>query len=310
MKLSRAAAAQAAMLLASFAAAEDYRIQAGASRFTYRDGDSRTRVWVYRPAEHGRDDPVLFVMHGTKRNADSYRDAWIDEADRLGILLLTPEFTKEAFPTGWGYQQLGVLDGSGARRPIKSWACENVEAIFDAVVRDNRLSATSYYLYGHSAGGQFVHRMMLLKPNARVALALPANPGWYTLAALDKDYPEGLRRTPVRKPGLRQSLANNVVLLLGDADTDTNGKNLPRGDAAKRQGPHRFARGKHFYAGLQALAEQENWPMRWKIEVVPGVGHSNRAMAPAAAKVIERHIEATRQAKAPTGRRRVQEASR
>lgn len=267
-------------------------IAAGTSSFAFEspNGDKMT-VWAYCPERHNQDTPVLFVLHGTKRNADQYRDAWIEHAKRIGALLLVPEFTKADFPAGEGYQQLNVVTAEGKPLPREKWACQRIEQLFDFVIQENHLSAKDYYLYGHSAGGQFVHRMMLLMPEARVALAIPANSGWYTLPKLDLAYPEGLDATPADEESLKQVLSKNVVVLLGDADNDPNHKYLPRGRAAMKQGPHRFARGQHFVDTLQKEAARLGIKPQWKVEVVPGVGHSDPKMSPVAAKLIAEHVE-------------------
>jgi len=294
-----AVASMALALLLPSAAVRGEPIPPGAGRFAFQPADgSPMDVWTYRPDGGGTDLPVLFVMHGTRRNADDYRDQWIEHAQRLGMLLVVPEFTKKAYPSGEGYQQLSVTDKSGELRPAEEWAPRRIEEVFDYVVRENRLETPSYYLYGHSAGGQFVHRMMLLVPDARVALALPANPGWYTLPRLETSYPEGLGGTPVTEGSLRHSLAGDVVLMLGDQDTDPMHKSLPDGPAAERQGPHRFARGQHFFAALQEQADRLGGEFNWRVHVVPGVGHSNSGMAPFAADLIEQHLRTTHAAMA------------
>ena len=55
-----------------------------------------------------------------------------------------------------------------------------------------------------------------------------------------------------------------------------------------QQGRHRLARGRTFFdAGLR-LAAILQLPFGWQFETVPGVGHSNRLIAPAAATILFR----------------------
>jgi hypothetical protein len=45
--------------------------------------------------------------------------------------------------------------------------------------------------------------------------------------------------------------------------------------------PHRLARGRHFFEAARGLGV----PFAWRLVLVPGVGHSNRDMAAAAAAI-------------------------
>jgi hypothetical protein len=51
-------------------------------------------------------------------------------------------------------------------------------------------------------------------------------------------------------------------------------------------GPHCFERGQTFFATARKYAEGIGARFAWELETVPGVGHSNRKMAPAAAKLL------------------------
>src|SRR5260370_3493388 len=48
------------------------------------------------------------------------------------------------------------------------------------------------FLWRHSAGGQFVHRLLATQPHDIFEAVGAANSGWYTLPTLDREYPEGL----------------------------------------------------------------------------------------------------------------------
>ena len=42
-------------------------------------------------------------MHGRKRNAEEYRDQWIEAAKDLNLLVIVPEFSEQNFPEVWGF---------------------------------------------------------------------------------------------------------------------------------------------------------------------------------------------------------------
>ncbi|MEC9185523.1 MAG: hypothetical protein VX930_14705 [Pseudomonadota bacterium] len=78
-----------------------------------------------------------------------------------------------------------------------------------------------------------------------------------------------------------------MIVLLGAFDTrDT--KSLRQSKRAMQQGPHLFARGRTFFDAGRRLAAILKLPFGWQSETVPGVGHSIRQMAPAAATIVFR----------------------
>ena len=78
------------------------RIPNGAGSFVFADpqgnADRPITVYTYRPRRYRVNDPILFVMHGVLRNGREYRDQWIVEAERFGVLLIAPEFPANALP--------------------------------------------------------------------------------------------------------------------------------------------------------------------------------------------------------------------
>ena len=95
-----------------------------------------------------------------------------------------------------------------------------------------------------------------------------ANAGWYTFADPAIDFPFGLGSSPVKDGALQAALAKDVVLLLGDEDSDANDTSLNQSDGAMRQGWHRFARGKEFYAAAWAYAQERGWEFGWSLRVI------------------------------------------
>lgn len=259
----------------------------GKGQFEYRDAgnpDKPITVWFYRPAHLAPDSKVVFVMHGTLRNGKTYRDHWADYARQYHFLLLVPEFSRKAFPER-DYQFGGVTQADPSR-----WTFAMIEHLFDQVRSSEGLRSERYYLYGHSAGAQFVHRFMLFMPHPRVALAIAANAGAYTLpvypSATQPGFPWALDRARVNEAQLKDALAQPLLVLLGEDDTDPHHPHLPKEPEAEAQGANRLQRGQHFFQSGQQQAQRLSAIFNWRLRTVPGVGHSDSGMARAAVAEI------------------------
>lgn len=265
-------------------------IHLGTGEFTFVDPQGNAerpiRVFYHWPKNFRQNGPIHFVMHGVKRNAQTYRDQWIKHADAKGFLLLVPEFSKEHYGGSRRYNLGYMVSSKGRLRKKAKWSFTAIERIFDQVVEENQFGAQEYSLYGHSAGGQFVHRFVLFMPDTRCKLAIAANPGWYTMPDQKTPYPYGLGNTEVDDAQLRRCFAKKFVLLLGSKDTDAKDKNLRKTPEANAQGPHRFARGKEYLRQSRTLAKQMKVKLKWRVQTVRNVGHSNSKMSPVAAKMI------------------------
>lgn len=258
-------------------------LSAGKGEFTFRHGDGALRVFYFKPSKASAATPVWFVMHGTNRNADDYRDNWVELGTQHQALIVVPQFPKEEFPT---YHLGEVMDKKGTLRPRDKTLFALMEQLFSDVVSREHLACERYCIFGHSAGGQFVHRMVLFSPENRIALAVAANAGWYTLPDRSRAMPYGLEKAACDDQSLTRSFAMPLCVLLGDADTDPMHPLLNHSPGAEEQGPHRLARGRNFYDTAQREAGRLNAPFRWTLTTVPGVAHSNGQMAPAAAKLM------------------------
>lgn len=251
----------------------------GTGRIEIQRGGKTVPVWYYVPPDAAADTPILFVMHGVNRNADDYRNSWLPHAEKYRVVLLAPEFSEKEFPGDEGYNLGGIVDARKRALPAEQWAFSFIEPIFDEVRTALGNRSEKYYLYGHSAGAQFVHRYLYYVPNARVANVVAANSGWYTLPDQKIDFPYGLRGARVSDQALKTMLQRPVVILLGTQDNDPNHKHLRRAAEAMKQGPHRLARGQFFFNAAQRKAAELKVPFGWKLATAPGIGHSDRGMA-------------------------------
>lgn len=244
------------------------------------------RVHLTRPAGLTADRPVVFVMHGARRDAIEQRDDWHELAKEHDFLLVVPEFSDRLYPGSRSYTLGNVFDANGKPNPKAAWSYSAIEPIFDEVRRRFRMTARGYALYGHAAGAQFVHRFLFHVPNARVTRVVAANAGWYTMPVFNTDWPYGLRNSVVSSAELAAALQLPVTILLGEQDIDPEHKGLNRSPEALLQGPHRLARGQAFFDSAADAASRLGVPFGWQLLTVPDADHDNRLMAPAALPLL------------------------
>lgn len=278
------------------AATENARAQAsqpnaehprGMGRFIFEDwAGPAIPVWTYRPAAAGPNAPILFVFHGVQRDADRYLREWTPLAERLNVVIVCPEFSQATFPRALGYNLGGVLDEASQPRPANVWAFSAIEPIFAAVRRVHAMSTPRMQIYGHSAGAQFVHRLMMFAPPASAERVVIANAGWYTRPRFDIAWPYGLRGAPITPSQLNIFLQRNVTVLLGTADNDPQHPSLNREPESLAQGPHRLARGELYFEEARAAAQASGVAFGWRKAYAPGIGHDNGKMADFAAPIL------------------------
>jgi poly(3-hydroxybutyrate) depolymerase len=264
-------------------------LPSGRSSYPFPDprGGGRTvTVHTHRPAGYGPDSPILMVVHGRARNGADYRDYFVPESDRRGFLVVAPEFDEAQYPNPYAYNYGNMVDANGNMQPRGEW----LFPVLDAVFRDVRQRVGSrrdrFFLFGHSAGSQLVHRMATFGWLDSIERAVAANAGSYTLPVHGEAFPFGLDGSPASEEDLRRLFSRPIIVQLGDSDVDPNDTHLPREPGAMRQGPYRFARGRHYFATAQREAERLGVPLAWHLAIVPGVAHSGQNMAPHAAREL------------------------
>jgi pimeloyl-ACP methyl ester carboxylesterase len=200
-------------------------------------------------------------------------------------MVIAPLFDREQWNRG-AYSWASILGADGKPRDAALWSFSVIEHLFDAVKAATGNAAPRYFLYGHSEGGQFVHRLVLLLPNARYARAVAANSGWYTMPAPDVKYPYGLGGTPVTRDSLGKSFARDFVVMLGELDRDPDHSQLRRTPEAMAQGTNRYERGEAFFKEARSRAQESAAAFGWRIRGVPDAAHENSKMSRAAAAAL------------------------
>lgn len=262
----------------------------GSSEFVFVDPRPGPRreitVFAHRPARFTPESPVLLVMHGRGRDGRTYREGWIAEAEARGFLVAVPEFSDAHYPGNHRYNYGDMISPEGENRPRELWAFPLVDRVFEALRDRSGSRRDRYILFGHSAGGQIVHRLMTFAASPLIERALAANSGSYTLPIFDEAFPFGLGGTAMTEAERRAFFTRPMTIMLGDADNDPKHHQLPREPGAMRQGPHRFARGLNYFALACREAAAVDVPLAWKLRIAPGIAHSNPGIAPFAAREL------------------------
>ncbi len=233
------------------------------------------RVHFVRPSNDIRRAPIVIAMHGVDRAAAAFRDVMIPGAQRNGQIVLVPEFDQNQFPGVDAYNFGGVRISAPLRTvlPREQWTFAVLDRLFafaKAVFHSDR---DTFDLFGNSAGAQFVLRYLALCSASHVERVVAANSGLYLLPDLDKDYPTGMGGIGLAEEDLLRFLTRRLVIIIGENDRDPNAHDLPRGEVAEAQGPHRLARGRWYLGHCAALASRFGVTLGWQHEVVPGAGH-------------------------------------
>ena len=250
--------------------------------YAYKKSERKSiKVWTYKPQEWQSGNKIVFVMHGGGRNAEDYLNAWIEIAQKNNVLIVAPEFeNKFAKYITNDYQEGNLFTFFGTRNPKKEWAYTVIENIFNHIKSINTITNENYDIFGHSAGGQFVHRMILLMPEARIRTAISANSGFYSLPKENLEFPYGFKNTEIDlKPELKKAYKKRLIILLGELDNDPSLGTFRTTDLAMEQGAYRLERGANFYKANKELKNKNNWEFNWTIDTIKNVGHDYKKMS-------------------------------
>lgn len=253
-------------------------LASGSSRIEFSGWSGpKLPVYVHKPKAADANSRIVFVMHGVQRDGDRYRDEWRDLADRHNLVIVVPNFGRQDFPTTESYNLGNIIDKDGRRVPVAQWSFSAIEPLFDDIVCRIAGNQRGYALYGHSAGGQFVHRFVAFADAPRLEVAVAANSGWYTMPT-NAAFPYGWGGDVAGLVVPEKAFQRPLTILLGTADNDRNHPSLRKNAEADRQGLTRYDRGHGFMAAAHEQAGQ-SIPLRWKIAYAPGIGHDNGGMA-------------------------------
>lgn len=232
-------------------------------------------IYYFIPENKTQTTPVLFVFHGEGRNAKDYRNAAISAAQTKGCIIIAPEFSEQNFPGGDAYNLGNVfVDGDNPSpttvNPEDQWTFSIIAPLFTYFKTQTNLATDQYSLFGHSAGAQFAHRLLMFKPNLKLEKAVISAAGWYTFPN-SVVFPYGKNQSPIQHLSLALFFEKKVYIQVGDNDDDPNAAGLRRNAFADAQGLNRKERAENYFEFCQEIAG--NAPFNWNFNLVANAGH-------------------------------------
>lgn len=249
--------------------------------------DKPVEIWSYIPVGGDvKKMPVLMVFPGESLDADMHIRLWEQLANDKKIMLFGFAFKSASNTTE--YTTGGIRIGGKNIDVAESWSFNCVEQFFKELRALTDNENTTYDMWGHSAGGQFVHRFVTFMPEASIGKAVAANPGWYTMPTDDfgYDFPHSIKGINCINwaEALPKLFGRKMYVQLGLDDTDRSGLNTAEG--SEKQGQNRLERGRYYFEQSKQKAKKLGCPFLWEKTEVPGVGHNAMGMQAAAAKVL------------------------
>jgi hypothetical protein len=242
-------------------------------------------VYYYRPARWQPDQPVFILLHGEHRNALALRNALQDEAEKRGILLVCPFFSKETFSGSRSYALGGMLEKRKVA-PETQWFFPILNRLRDSFLEAAGAPQAPVTFFGHSAGAQLLHRYLFFGKARPHEAYIVANAGWYTMPDSSTAFPYGLGGVPAESSFVKEAFGFHVTILLGEADTKADGS-LRQTVQAQKEGKNRLERGTRFFEQSRKAARMMQVPFAWQMKTVPAIGHDTEKMARAAMELIK-----------------------
>ena len=256
--------------------------------------DAYGKYQCYLPSTLTSGSDILVLVHGTpdeQEKADTtaryYVENWIEFSEEHDLILIAPAFDQINFSSKDGQQALGGYRSLFGRHVGADQFMLN---IVQDVQHRYGLTGGRFYLYGHSAGGQFVARFIVTHPEhvkgaVITAAAIYPQPdpdiAWpYGLGPLDTTLvwhnPEvatPVTITPNRATWLEATtLPVTVIVGLNDLEHQP--------DRTGQKGNNRVVIARNWVRDMNAFAAEHGVESRLRLWLIPKLGHSSYGLLP------------------------------
>lgn len=252
----------------------------------YNDDCSiKVPLYVYLGADMSSCRKVIFSIHGVYRDARKYRNIFVDPVQNQNVLIVSPRFTDPFYENPLSLTIGGVRQKLSDKSSVlmSDWTFTHLYQIFKLLQKEFQ-SINEMMVFGHSAGAQFAHRMLLMNDYPELSKVVAANPGWLTILDESAKFPYGLKNI-MSSFDVEAVLSKRLILMAGTEDV-YNDDNLRMTRKAMLQGENRLERTLNAYKHAKKIADDNNYEFNWKFVPVEGVGHDSRRMAPEALRQL------------------------
>jgi poly(3-hydroxybutyrate) depolymerase len=254
----------------------------GSFEFVVPQTQKKMEVFTYQPPGANAQTPVVFILAGLNRDADKYRDSWVENATKNKLIVIAPLYSEKDYPGNDGYNLGNLVNAKTDKvNPRGEWAFTVIDDLFANMQKQGITQQKQYYLFGNSAGCQFAHRMLTFVPEAKVKAAMCAAAGWWTMPDVENPWPYGLDGAPVdvTQKQLADYFALPVLITVGSKDSDPYHPLLRRSYAAMTQGDSRLTRAETYFLTAKQKAKRYKVPFNWQFTTLKGVGHNGEKMS-------------------------------
>lgn len=221
--------------------------------------------YLYLPRAADGGGRVLVLVHGISRNAEEIITAFSAYAERYKVVLVAPLFDEKHFSD---FQRLG-RKGRGERADLA------LRRILDDVEKLARAPTKTFYFYGNSGGGQFVHRYAMAYPDQVIRYAISGT-GWYSAPDLSRRFPHGFKATKAL-PGVHFDLEGFLrvpaCVLVGEEDTERDRSLNQSARIEQMQGRTRVERAKWWVSAVTTAARWRGFDTEFALQILSGAGH-------------------------------------
>lgn len=269
----------------------DVHLPAGESLYFLPEKKGATKeqipVYYFRPPTWTEENPVFIAFSGYTRNAKGFAKRLESLAVKYNMVIACPEFSTTKYPGACCYQEGNMTDAddvTGTIQPRKKWNFDTIDRLVEAV-RQRCHAKGKVLLFGHSAGGQLMHRYSLFSEGASCDVILCANAGWFTMPDRQTPFPYGIQNLDISDRELMRAFSRPVIMLMGSLDTSRE-KPFRDTKEADAQGLTRMERCQNYFHTCEAKAKELHVPFCWQMDVVDGAAHEGGKMAEGAMKLF------------------------
>lgn len=254
--------------------------------------EDRFAIWVARNTKTGVEIPLhiyfppnpenakllIFSIHGEKRNGHKYMRNLAEFIRNRNVIIVAPDFSEKYFPNSWAFTfgKMFTEKSLQNKLPKEDWAFSAIGDIF-SLFKSDLPSLKQYSIFGHSAGGQFVHRLLLFTNDSRLDKAVAANAGWYTTLDTNINFPYGVKDL-IAEEDIKKILTKKLIIITGEKDIYVD-KNTRMTKRASKQGANRHARAFYVYNKALEMSKKLKCKIRWQLVPVKELDHSGKKSA-------------------------------